>query len=139
MPLQFEPPSPNALTAALTAISSEKYRPLSPCCLEFELGSGPDSAKPSDIAGTADGAMSPRTTNGELLPSLLTPEQSQEPHSDGMGHEEDEEALKESIRGVYRLWKVGRRNLVQSGTDEAAERDEKELFLRIVRISVDSP
>jgi hypothetical protein len=145
----LDPPSPNTLAAAIDASSPRPCEPLSPCSLQFQHASGSDLTAPvslSEVSDPSDGAPLP-PANGDHLAPFSTfeecvcrqgPEQSQEFETDDVGHEAAKEALRDSIRGIYRLWKTQRWNLVHGRHEAKKQRDEKELFLRIVQESVDS-
>ncbi|KAL0951150.1 hypothetical protein HGRIS_007884 [Hohenbuehelia grisea] len=146
-------PSPHTLADKLNAISpratASPYDQDSPDTPEEHVDysgamSGTDSTTPSPPPGLVKlgvksaGSLerrvpidlsvvtSPPTFSG---PPSEQPKQSQVvPQSDN----EETDALKESIGGLYRLWKAGRRRTGQSPPVGAPASDEKELFLNIV-------
>jgi hypothetical protein len=139
----LEPPSPAVLTAALNALSPLKDAPY----LEDPTPlSGPDleiPSPPSGTTGSVDSAASSTSQSSNSIASRRpSPDEGlarvgKEVASDGARHEDGyEEALRESIKGIYRLWMATRRKDPISplaGDDTAKSCSEgKELFLRIV-------
>jgi hypothetical protein len=122
----LDPPSPDALTERLRSISPRgsqlsPFRPSTPSELLSE---------PKIDEETNDGS---RAAVISLLRPLeeLNATSSPRSHLGDGRHHEKEVALRESIRSVYRLWKMSAR----TETDE----DDREVFLRIAKEVVGLP
>jgi len=139
----LEPPSPAALTAALNALSPLKETPY----LEDSTPlSGPDLETPSPPSDTTRSVDSPASSTSQSSNAIASRRPSQdeglarvgkEVAGDGARHEDGyEEALRESIKGIYRLWMATRRkdSVSPSAGDDTVKScsERKELFLRIV-------
>lgn len=117
----LEPPSPNTLSRRLEDLS------LSPPLLDDDL----DSASASNYLTTPPAVPSTQLSSAPPGSSLdgYAPDASAAPkHAEVIPRSaESSEALKDTIRGVYRLWKSARPSCPQ------LEENEGEQFLDIVR------
>jgi len=123
---KLEPPSPDALTERLKSISPRENQNR--------------SSQPSPLGS---GALELQNINEEtvngwsttlLSPAVYSPEKQTAPSPGTLvwhaKDNEEEVALKESIRSVYRLWKMSRR---LSGEDD------RDVFMRVTREAVGLP
>ncbi|KAF8445962.1 hypothetical protein L210DRAFT_3642271 [Boletus edulis BED1] len=126
---RLEPPSPNLLAHLLSTVSPRKetYSPYS------VRSPSPYSMDPSPEQTTADSELViPPLPNGYLDASIVSPvalKLNGVSLSECHSHPEAEDAaLTDSIKGLYYLWKVGRKG-------EADEKD-RSVFLRIVQAAI---
>ena len=144
-------PSPDAIIAAINAIVSEdRSQCLSPCPIDFGRLSGSEStlpSPPSDLTGSVNGSSSSAepsfcSCTDDVVPALAPQpsEQSTGLVCEGNGldvhNQECDRALRDNIGAVYRLWKAGRQKCLEVDDRSTTQLDEKELFLRIVRDSI---
>ncbi|KAG6381195.1 hypothetical protein JVT61DRAFT_5598 [Boletus reticuloceps] len=126
---RLEPPSPNLLAHLLSTVSPRKetYSPYS------ARSSSPYDTDPSPEQTTADSQLViPPLLNGYLDASIVSPvalKLNGVSLSECRSHPEAEDAaLTDSIKGLYYLWKAGRKG-------EADEKDTS-VFLRIVQAAI---
>ncbi|KZP31265.1 hypothetical protein FIBSPDRAFT_1037716 [Athelia psychrophila] len=135
------PPSPASLTRRLKSISprlspastrpsSRGPTPIEPSPLSFEdIEPSPLSFEDKSPEATTDGSctavISPQSQSA-VLESSQPP-----PPMDGKDVVDDDAPLRESIRSVWRLWKMSRRS--------AGDADNKETFLRVAKEVVEIP
>lgn len=137
------PPSPSSLTRRLVSISPRispastrpssrgPVTPIEPSPLSFE-----DKFDESTTDGSCTVVISPQSQPAVLSPHMQPTalECAMPPPPSGVKDIEsvdDDAALRESIRSVWRLWKMSRRS--------DADADNKETFLRVAREVVEIP
>lgn len=121
----LDPPSPGALTRRLRSISPFQARDHS---RRSSRGPGETSENSFSITEEGAGLAAADDVTRTAVVSPLVPAQEVDV---SFPTENDDTALKESIRSVWRLWKMSRQNQRSGG-------DDKELFLRVTREVVDS-
>lgn len=142
----LEPPSPNTLTERLNTISPRhSWSPSTPPFLDSASDSSTPSPPPE--MATKDSAVfelpirivspsPPSSSSMSSLPAVVDAYKMETESARPEPEDDDEDALKESIKSVFRLWKVGRRRGATppaARDDGAKDREDKELFLRIVQ------
>lgn len=124
----LDPPSPGALTRRLRSISPFQAQDHS---RRLSLGPGEISENSFSIAEEGTGLAPEEAADDGTRTAVVSPMVPAQEVKVSCPTENDDTALKESIRSVWRLWKMSRQN-------QGSARDDKELFLRVAREVVDS-
>jgi hypothetical protein len=129
----LEPPSPTALSERLKSITPRGGRSLS---RPSSLGPGTPLESPYVPPLEVDGNVADNDAENGLPITLMSSdprpvESNGIPFAHSAANANEEVALRESIRSVYRLWKMSR----QSEGDE----DDRELFIRVAREVIELP
>ncbi|KAG5634803.1 hypothetical protein H0H81_000714 [Sphagnurus paluster] len=129
----LQPPSPNTLACRLANLSPRAESP--PFADESDSGSGSHSGSAASTSPTASPTSHASVLSSSTdFPSSLLSVDTHTPGSDAGSaisppdhpHDDSREALKDTIRSVYRLWRAGK--VISSPTT-----DDSEEFLEIVR------